>query len=262
MAPPAGIPGAAHRALACVFKGLRPGLASGASVARWGAGRCRHSPAPWTWTGGCDHDTTRRSEVASRRRGPDAGPDGVRDPRHDGRRGGCDRRRRPTPRTPAGRPRAARARAPRAARGATAPRSAPRAPRCSRRCPHPRTSASRPRCATSTSTSIAPTLRAEDARILESNARWLLAHPGTLVLIEGHADARGTNEYNLALGESRARVTRDQLVARGVAASRITILSYGEERPTCRETSEACWGNNRRAHFLVKSAVTVSSVRQ
>ena len=86
------------------------------------------------------------------------------------------------------------------------------------------------------------TVRAEDARILESNARWLLAHPGTLVLIEGHADARGTSEYNLALGENRARVTRDQLVARGVAASRITLLSYGEERPTCRETSESVLG--------------------
>ncbi len=105
-------------------------------------------------------------------------------------------------------------------------------------------------------------LRAEDTRILESNARWLLAHPGTLVLIEGHADERGTNEYNLALGENRARVTRDQLVARGVAASRITLVSYGEERPTCRETSEACWGHNRRAHFLVKSAVTVSVLRR
>ena len=105
-------------------------------------------------------------------------------------------------------------------------------------------------------------IRAEDARILESNARWLVAHPGTLVLIEGHADARGTSEYNLALGENRARVTREQLVARGVAESRITVVSYGEERPTCRETSEACWGHNRRAHFLVKSAVTVGSLRQ
>lgn len=105
-------------------------------------------------------------------------------------------------------------------------------------------------------------LRAEDTRTLESNARWLLAHPGTLVLIEGHADERGTNEYNLALGENRARVTRDQLVARGVAASRITLVSYGEERPTCRATSEVCWGHNRRAHFLVKSAVTVSALRQ
>jgi peptidoglycan-associated lipoprotein len=95
-------------------------------------------------------------------------------------------------------------------------------------------------------------LRPEDARILDANARWLAAHPGTLILIEGHADARGTNEYNLALGESRARVTRDQLVARGITSSRITLVSYGEERPLCRETTEGCWAQNRRAHFLVK----------
>jgi peptidoglycan-associated lipoprotein len=105
-------------------------------------------------------------------------------------------------------------------------------------------------------------VRPEDARILDANARWLLARPGTLLLIEGHADARGTSEYNLSLGETRARVTRDQLIARGVVASRITILSYGEERPTCREASETCWASNRRAHFLVKSAVTVGSARQ
>ena len=104
--------------------------------------------------------------------------------------------------------------------------------------------------------------RPEDARTLDVNARWLVAHPGTLVLIEGHADERGTNEYNLALGENRARVTREQLVARGVAVSRITLVSYGEERPACRQTSEACWAQNRRAHFLVKSPMTVSSARQ
>jgi peptidoglycan-associated lipoprotein len=105
------------------------------------------------------------------------------------------------------------------------------------------------------------TLRAEDARTLDANARWLVARPGTLVLIEGHADARGTGEYNLSLGESRARVTRDQLIARGVVASRIAILSYGEERPACREATEKCWAQNRRAHFLVKSAVAVSSTK-
>ena len=105
-------------------------------------------------------------------------------------------------------------------------------------------------------------LRAEDTRILEANAKWLLDHSGTQILIEGHADERGTNEYNLALGENRARVTRDQLVARGVAASRITLVSYGEERPTCRERSENCWAHNRRAHFLVKTPVTVSSLQQ
>jgi peptidoglycan-associated lipoprotein len=93
--------------------------------------------------------------------------------------------------------------------------------------------------------------RREDARVLDANARWLTAHPGALVLIEGHADERGTNEYNLALGENRARVTRDQLIARGVAASRISLVSYGEERPTCRERTEVCWAQNRRAHFLV-----------
>ena len=102
--------------------------------------------------------------------------------------------------------------------------------------------------------------RAEDVRVLDANARWLAANPGTLILIEGHADERGTNEYNLALGESRARATREQLVARGVAASRITLVSYGEERPLCRQTSEACWAQNRRAHFLVKTAVTVSAL--
>jgi peptidoglycan-associated lipoprotein len=104
-------------------------------------------------------------------------------------------------------------------------------------------------------------LRAEDQRILEANAQWLLAHAGTQILIEGHADERGTNEYNLALGENRARVTRDQLVAHGVATSRITLVSYGEERPTCRESAETCWAHNRRAHFLVKTPVTVSSLK-
>jgi peptidoglycan-associated lipoprotein len=104
-------------------------------------------------------------------------------------------------------------------------------------------------------------LRDEDKGIMDANARWLVDHPGTLVLIEGHADERGTSEYNLALGENRARVTRDRLVAHGVAASRITLVSYGEERPTCRESTEKCWGHNRRAHFLVKSEVTVSALQ-
>jgi len=98
-------------------------------------------------------------------------------------------------------------------------------------------------------------VRPEDTRVLDANARWLQAHPGTLVLIEGHADARGTTEYNLALGESRAKSTREQLVARGVAPSRITIVSYGEERPACQEAKESCWAQNRRARFLVGSVV-------
>ena len=94
-------------------------------------------------------------------------------------------------------------------------------------------------------------IRPGDARALESNARWLRANRD-IVLIEGHCDARGTNEYNVALGERRAKSAMDYLVAQGVAASRITIVSYGEERPQCAESTEACWSKNRRAHFLVK----------
>jgi len=96
-------------------------------------------------------------------------------------------------------------------------------------------------------------LRAADARILDGNARWMKANPTHLILIEGHADERGTNEYNLALGERRAKVTMNYLVAQGVQASRMTLISYGEERPLCTEKTEECWARNRRAHFLVKA---------
>lgn len=95
-------------------------------------------------------------------------------------------------------------------------------------------------------------IRPMDARTLEENARWLKANPGALLLIEGHADERGTNEYNLALGEKRAKATRDYLVNLGVEANRITIISYGEERPFCAESNEGCWSQNRRSHFLIK----------
>jgi peptidoglycan-associated lipoprotein len=96
-------------------------------------------------------------------------------------------------------------------------------------------------------------IRRGDAEILAENAKWLKANAAALVLIEGHCDERGTNEYNLALGERRARATRDYLVSLGVEASRISTISYGEERPVCVERTEACWEQNRRAHFLVKT---------
>jgi len=96
-------------------------------------------------------------------------------------------------------------------------------------------------------------IRPGDARILQENARWLKANPKHLVLIEGHCDERGTNEYNLALGERRAKATMTYLAAHGVPASRITLISYGEERPVCTGKTEACWAENRRANFLVKS---------
>jgi len=96
-------------------------------------------------------------------------------------------------------------------------------------------------------------IRAGDARVLDSNATWLKSNPNHLLLIEGHCDERGTNEYNLALGERRAKSTMNYLVAQGVQASRITIISYGKERPVCTERNESCWMKNRRSHFLTKA---------
>jgi peptidoglycan-associated lipoprotein len=95
-------------------------------------------------------------------------------------------------------------------------------------------------------------IRPGDKAILDANANWLKSNQGALLLVEGHCDERGTNEYNLALGERRAKATRDYLVSVGIEASRITVISYGEERPVCTEKTETCWAKNRRAHFLVK----------
>jgi peptidoglycan-associated lipoprotein len=95
-------------------------------------------------------------------------------------------------------------------------------------------------------------IRAGDAKILKTHAAWLKANPGHVVEVEGHCDERGTTEYNLALGERRARSTQEFLVAEGVPVDRITTVSFGEERPLCRERTQACWAQNRRAQFTVK----------
>ena len=95
-------------------------------------------------------------------------------------------------------------------------------------------------------------IRPDAVSTLAANVDWMKSNPGALILIEGHCDERGTNEYNLALGDRRAKSTMDSLVAQGVAADRITIISYGEERPVCAEHTETCWSKNRRAHFLAK----------
>jgi peptidoglycan-associated lipoprotein len=95
-------------------------------------------------------------------------------------------------------------------------------------------------------------IREADSRILDANAGWLKANADHLVVIEGHCDERGTSEYNTALGDRRAKATMNYLVSRGVASSRITVISYGKERPTCSERSSECWAKNRRAHFLVR----------
>jgi peptidoglycan-associated lipoprotein len=95
-------------------------------------------------------------------------------------------------------------------------------------------------------------IRPADAKVLDETAQWLKSNNSQLVLLEGHCDERGTNEYNLALGERRAKSTMNYLVSQGVQASRITIISYGEERPVCTQHNEECWSKNRRAQFLVK----------
>ncbi len=98
-------------------------------------------------------------------------------------------------------------------------------------------------------------IRPTDAKILDENAAWMKGNANHLILIEGHADERGTNEYNLALGERRAKAAMNDLVSQGIPARRMTVVSYGEERPVCAEKTEACWAQNRRAHFLVKPGV-------
>ncbi len=93
-------------------------------------------------------------------------------------------------------------------------------------------------------------LQPEAREILKANAGWLKSNGSVRVEIEGHADERGTNEYNLALGARRAQSAKDFLAALGIAAGRLSTISYGEELPVCRDKSEACWQKNRRAHFV------------
>lgn len=88
---------------------------------------------------------------------------------------------------------------------------------------------------------------------LQKNAAFMKSRSTAKLLIEGHADSRGTNEYNLALGERRADAVRDYMVSLGVGEDRLTIVSKGEEQPFCREETEACWQQNRRGHFIVSA---------
>lgn len=97
------------------------------------------------------------------------------------------------------------------------------------------------------------TIRTDSQGALEKDAKWLSSNNIVRILVEGHCDERGTNEYNMALGERRARATRDFLVTLGVSPDRITVKSFGEERPFCARMNpdEDCHQENRRAHFVV-----------
>lgn len=86
---------------------------------------------------------------------------------------------------------------------------------------------------------------------LQAVSSWMTKNTTARLSVEGHCDERGTNEYNLALGDRRAKAVKDYLVSLGVASGRIDVISYGEEKPACKEQTESCWAKNRRAHFTV-----------
>jgi peptidoglycan-associated lipoprotein len=95
------------------------------------------------------------------------------------------------------------------------------------------------------------TLTTEERTVLERQAFWLRQYQNVAVTIEGHADERGTREYNLALGERRAAAARDYLVSLGINAGRISTISYGEERPVTVGSNEQAWAQNRVAISIV-----------
>ncbi|QJB70738.1 peptidoglycan-associated lipoprotein Pal [Parasphingorhabdus halotolerans] len=91
----------------------------------------------------------------------------------------------------------------------------------------------------------------QDQVILQSQAQWLAQHPNARITIEGHADERGTRDYNLALGERRANAAKNYLASLGVSPSRMTTVSYGKERPDALGSNESAWAQNRRAVSVV-----------
>jgi len=95
-------------------------------------------------------------------------------------------------------------------------------------------------------------IRDDQKAALNDNVSWLKANPQARILIEGHCDERGTAEYNLALGERRARAAKDYLVGAGIAADRVSTISYGKERPFVLGNDESAWKWNRRAHFVLQ----------
>jgi peptidoglycan-associated lipoprotein len=94
-------------------------------------------------------------------------------------------------------------------------------------------------------------LRPQDDAVVEQDAAFLVKHPDMKLVVEGHCDERGSAEYNIALGQRRAESLQKALVADGVSASSIRVVSYGKERPFCTESNEQCWQQNRRDHLVL-----------
>ena len=92
-------------------------------------------------------------------------------------------------------------------------------------------------------------IKADAKAVLEKKAAWLRANPSYKVKIEGNCDDRGTNDYNLALGDRRAKAAQKYLNALGISMDRMSTISYGEEKQTCKEKNEKCWSKNRRDDF-------------
>jgi len=95
------------------------------------------------------------------------------------------------------------------------------------------------------------TIRDDAKSLLQRNADWMKRWASTAITVEGHCDARGSSEYNLALGTRRANSVKDYLASLGVSASRVTVISKGKEQPFCTTDEESCWQQNRRGHFIV-----------
>jgi peptidoglycan-associated lipoprotein len=93
----------------------------------------------------------------------------------------------------------------------------------------------------------------EGRQSLTHDADWMKSNPNALIKVEGHCDERGTSAYNLVLGEKRAKATRNYLVELGVSANRLSVVSYGKERPSCNEHAESCYQQNRRGHLALKA---------
>lgn len=96
-------------------------------------------------------------------------------------------------------------------------------------------------------------IKAESVSTLESLTLWMKDNKEKKIIIEGHCDDRGTNEYNLALGEKRALAIKDYMVFSGIFNERIEVISYGEEKPLCREKTETCYQKNRRGHIVLSN---------
>lgn len=87
--------------------------------------------------------------------------------------------------------------------------------------------------------------------VIKELSQILSKNKNLKVIIEGHCDERGTNEYNLGLGQRRAQTVKNYLMSLGISSKNIETVSYGEEKPVCKESNEACWAKNRRAHFVL-----------